>query len=298
MEQLLTAKINLDIIKFIQSFHNPLLDKAAVIATMTAEEYFLVIMLAVIFWCINKKAGYIIGFAILSSNLLNTSIKELLQIPRPIGEPGIRVLHAETAPGYSFPSGHTQGAATLWTSIALQGKKKILCILGIIFTLLVGTSRIYLGVHRPIDVIGGLLFGVGWAALINQVFTYMEEKKNHKIIILFAIVIIAGMFRFQTEEYYKMAGVSLSFLLGFVAETTLIQFETKASFTGQCMKVTIGIAGILILKTGVKVLLPATLLSDFLRYLLIGIWVTTAAPWIFKKLIKAKSAANSSFKIK
>jgi membrane-associated phospholipid phosphatase len=100
--------VNAEVIKFVQSFSNPFLDRLFQYITMMGEEYFFVIALTLIYWCIDKRFGYKIGFAILGSTALNSGIKEIFKVPRPIGEDGIRSLRTETAGGYSFPSGHTR----------------------------------------------------------------------------------------------------------------------------------------------------------------------------------------------
>ncbi|MFC1760215.1 phosphatase PAP2 family protein, partial [Candidatus Neomarinimicrobiota bacterium] len=63
--------------------------------------------------------------------------------------------------GFSFPSGHAQGSTTLWLMLALLIRKKWINYLTAIMIILVSLSRLYLGVHYPIDILGGVLIGMG-----------------------------------------------------------------------------------------------------------------------------------------
>jgi hypothetical protein len=73
-----------------------------------------------------------------------------------------------------------------------------------------------------------------------------------------------------------------------------INFEVKVEFWKQALKFIIGIGIVLAIKTFVKMLLPETMLSDFFRYLLMGLWVTVGAPYIFKCLFKSKASVLKS----
>jgi membrane-associated phospholipid phosphatase len=106
-----------------------------------------------------------------ASFLLNLGLKELFALPRPYDlAPGVAPEAASaaaraTASGYGFPSGHTQSAATFGFFLAFRWRRRWLLGAALAATLLVGLSRIYLGVHFPADVAGGALAGLGVAAL-------------------------------------------------------------------------------------------------------------------------------------
>lgn len=277
------APFNAEIIKFIQSFSNPFLDNLFQAITMMGEEYFFVIALTLIYWCVDKKFGYKLGFAILGSTALNAGIKEVFKVPRPIGEPGIRSLRVQTATGYSFPSGHTQGASTFWISLMLHVKKRFLYILGIVLILLVGISRLYLGVHRPVDVICGLLLALVWVLASNKMFDYAERSGRKQIFLAFIIPAVLVMFFIKNADYYKAVGMLLGFYAGYIIEPVYIGFDVKATLVQNILKMIIGVGGILIVRVLLKMVLPSSIISDFIRYMLMGLWATIAAPYIFKK---------------
>ena len=119
-------EFELNIIRAIQSIANPFLDGLFQFITMFGEEAILIPLIAVIYWAFNKRMGEFIAYASLTSVLVNGAIKDIFKAKRPIGEPGIRSLRVETATGYSFPSGHTQGTASFWSAIAIYLKKNYL----------------------------------------------------------------------------------------------------------------------------------------------------------------------------
>lgn len=285
--------INAEITKFIQSFNNPFLDDLFVSITMLGEEYFFIVALSLIYWCIDKNLGYRIGFTYLSSMLLNNGIKEALQVPRPIGEPGIRSLRIETATGSSFPSGHTQGVATFWMALMTSTKKKWTYIVGTVIILLVALSRVYLGVHRPVDVIGGIIISVIWVLIMNRIFDYIKSGGSKLILLIVIVPSIICILIFKSEDYIKALGVTLGFFIGYILEPKYINFSVKASFVKQVLKLAIGLSVALAIKIFTKLILPESLTGDLIRYFLIGLWITLGATYIFDRLFRDKNIFGS-----
>jgi len=255
---------------------------------MLGEEAFLVVVTAIIYWCINKNIGYTMSFALLFSTYINIDLKELFHTARPIGVEGIKSLRTETAFGDSFPSGHTQAAVTFWSSLALGFRRRLTTGLAIIIIALVGISRLYLGVHWPIDVIGGIGFGLISAYLIFKVFNLPTEKRNKWLIIIVIIPALIGLPFVKDTHYFTIISLMIGLFGGYLIEQKSINFEVKASVSIQLLKVLIGVIGIFAIKIVIKAILPETVLFNGIRYGLIGFWVTAGAPYMFNLINKRK----------
>lgn len=274
----------MEVIRFVQSFHTPLFDSLAQAITMVGEDTFFIILALVIIWCINKKEGWHLGLIALSSGALNAGIKQIFKIQRPIGGEDIRSLRLETAGGYSFPSGHTQFTASIWTKLALMVKGHWFSILAAILIVLVGLSRIYLGVHYLSDVIAGLIIGILWALIFDKILTWMEERPESLLVL--SALILASLPFFLNADYFKIAGTLVGLLLGGYLEKRYLHFQEKAPLLIQIIKVLSGLIGVLAIKSGLKAILPASLYSDALRYFLIGLFAMFIAPYFFGFLTK------------
>jgi undecaprenyl-diphosphatase len=118
------------------------------------------------------QARYHSALAILltaaSGEVLNSAMKSLFMRPRPDVVPHVRIVY-ET----SFPSGHAMNSAIIYLTLGAmlmritdRRRTKLYCLtLAVLATVLVGTSRVYLGVHYPTDVIAGWAVGLAWASV-------------------------------------------------------------------------------------------------------------------------------------
>lgn len=280
---ILTANFNTTIVKFLQQFSNPFLDKAAELVTMTGEQYFSIVVIVVIYLCIDKNLGYKLGFASLFSNSINSLVKNIFKVPRLIGTSGVRSLRLETAGGYSFPSGHTQNTSVLWTNLMKNTKKRWTYILGTIMIISVALSRLYLGVHRPVDVVFGFIFGLLCMFIVNGVFNCKEFMiRIYSLLVLIAIS-LAVVIEYGDSDLYKQFGSMIGFFIGYLIESKFIRFKEKASVTQSIIKILIALMGYFILDLGLKAVLPDLKLFAGVRYFIIILWMTIGTTSIIKK---------------
>lgn len=265
------------------------------LVTVLGEEYFAIGVLCLILWCVNKKFGYAISFAYLSSWIFNFSIKQIFQVPRPfVLDTSIIPIRPETATGFSFPSGHTQSISSLSTAVAAAFRKKWIYAAAILLVILMAASRMYLGVHTLLDVAVGAVAGISWVFAANAIFNYTERTGRKALLLFMFIPMVIGMVFIQDNDYYKIAGTFTSFIIGYLLDSRYIHYEAKSLPWQQVIKFILGMAVLIAIKAIVKEVLGVSLVSDYIRYLLIGFWITVIAPLLFNKMFVKKSFSTSN----
>lgn len=274
--------MELEILRSIQSIANPFLDVLFKLITICGEQIVLISIISIIYWTVDKKFGEYIAYSVLTSVLLNNTIKDIFKMKRPIGEEGIRTLREETATGYSFPSGHTQGTSSFYGAMAIYLKKRIMYIIAITMIILVGFSRLYLGVHYPKDVIVGGILGI----LISFICYRLYMKVNNKMLlysITFFIFLPVLTFA-HSADFIKGMGTYLGFLIGIFIEKKYVNFSVEGNVGSKIIRVLIGLLILIILKSGLKLILPSGNMFAFIRYSLISLFGIGIYPLIFKRL--------------
>lgn len=177
---------DLGIDNFIQEhLSSPLLDKIFTFITHLGDAGILWIALAVILLCFRKtrKVGIVMGMALIFGMIFgNITLKNIFQRPRPFDTPGA-LLDGDSLliprPGeYSFPSGHTTSSFAAAMGIFLFNKKWGTPAL--VMAALIAYSRLYVYVHFPTDIIGGILLGTACALLAYFLWTKFMEKPLQK----------------------------------------------------------------------------------------------------------------------
>ncbi len=302
----------MSILYFFESIRNPVLDTVMLALTKLAEEYVFIVAALLIFWCIDKKNGYYMMTVGLVGITLNQWLKMLFRIPRPwIIDPNFKAVEASTpaANDFSFPSGHTQNAVGTYGSIARFTRRKWLRIICVILAVLIPVSRLYLGVHTPLDV--GVSFVIG-IALVLAMYPLIKKTDEKPCIlgIIFAVcsvlmiafLVFAYIRPFEVTEAWqtqcidgamtnvsKMLGATLGILVSWLLDLKYIKFETKAPWYVQIIKVVGGVGVVFGLKTLFKIALFAVLGDGsipalIIEYFLVIIVATALVPMTFKPL--------------
>ena len=155
-------------LKLLESLRTPAGEWLAGAITLLGEETFFTVLGLIIVWCCNKKWGFRFLLTGLTGTAVNQLLKAIFLVPRPwILDPEFTIVESARAgaTGYSFPSGHTQSAATVFGVLALWARKKWVTVCCVLAVLLVGFSRMYLGVHTPLDV--GVSLGTGLITVLG-----------------------------------------------------------------------------------------------------------------------------------
>ena len=287
------------ILLYFQNIGSPVLDLFFELITMLGEKNILIAFIAWIFWNIDKKKGFILSFTLLFSLFINVVLKISIHNSRPFEViPEIVGKRIHTATGYSFPSGHTQGATSFYVVLSLLLKKRWAYVAAVVISVLVAFSRLYLGVHWPIDVIGGLLAGSGIAVIMYHVFsTIYDNSVSRDLLVVFSsigalltltVFLIINRFYFAGDliitDLMKITGVFAGASVGFILEEKYVKFSTTGNKIKKVLRFIIGLALALVLLSGLKLLLPPVDAFHFLRYALTGLWITWLFPVIGIKL--------------
>ncbi|MEN8119514.1 MAG: phosphatase PAP2 family protein [Bacteroidota bacterium] len=281
------------ILNYFQTIGNPFLDSLFTFATMLGEQYVIIAVVTWVYWNISKKEGFILTYIFLISVLINSLIKVAFHTKRPFQAleeiVGKRV---HTATGYSFPSGHTQGVTTMFSTLALIIKKTWFWVIAIVLSVLVAVSRVYLGVHWPVDVLFGLLFGLLIPLILYSFLSkiFEDSKKFNKvlyitlIVIYFFAIVLLILNHFILDSnldysgYFKLVGVATGAIAGFLIEESKLPFKIEANLGIKFLRYIIGISTTIGIMLGFKVLFPEGELFDYIRYLLVGAWISGFYP--------------------
>ncbi len=293
----------MEFLLWLQNHRTPVMDKIMSLLTFLGSEYVILAVLCILFWCVNKKTAYKTCFSFFLSGLAVHGLKMACRIERPfIRDSRLHPVEAARADatGYSFPSGHTQGAAGLYSTLAFHFKKLWIYIAGYSIILLVMFTRLYLGCHTPEDVLVSFALSVVIAFVVNAFFDRVNFTKKVRIITMAVIETISALLiaycaclvasgRTTTGlamDCFKAAGIGLGFGLAWFLETEYIDFDPKATGTlwGQILKLIIGIAVTFALKEGIKLISATSVAVNIIRYFMMIMWAVAVYPFILKKI--------------
>ena len=208
-----------DLLIWLSEHRLPWLDFFFLVGTMLGTSYAYMVMTPIFFGVFKRRNACVYSSVILISILITCILKEIFQVQRP--DPSfVFPLYTQFAKGFSFPSGHAQGSMTVWGLVAIIYHKKPWVVLSCVCMVLwISFSRLYFGVHFPIDILSGWFF----AAVVLSVYIMLRHKQlnipysaaciimlilmffsqNHSIQVLSATLagIYSGMFLCAVRKY-------------------------------------------------------------------------------------------------
>jgi membrane-associated phospholipid phosphatase len=277
-----------EFILFLQSFASPLLDKLMYWITQLGSERAYIAVLVIIFLAVEVSVGRRLGMFLLMSFYVNQHLKMYIDTTRPfiLDQSLLRSpAAAATAEGGGFPSGHAQGSMTLWGLASFYFRKRWLWIVSGLIILLVSMSRLYLGVHWVIDVVGGLVIGVafiGLAMLLDPLFTRALKLPLVLWIILGLGTPLALHYFFPTPESDLLMGA----FAAYATAPLLFRHHVPRELWKKIALALLGIMLVFAFLLGSSALLPEWIKRDpfggFVRYLILGYMGLLVAPWLGK----------------
>ena len=311
--------MDIDILLALQDFRNGTgAFLAAFLSKMTwlGELNTALVFMALIYWCVSKDFGtyFLMGWS--GNRLVNGMLKVTVCAYRPWIRDARVVPYGDsitTATGYSFPSGHTMNAATVYGGGAVRKDipKALRTMLGLL-VLLVAFSRIYLGVHTPQDVLVGIVAGTFVMFLTVKLMQWLKNHPEKDLLVVcigvglaILVAIYAAVKSYPTDtdaagkvlvegakmanDTFKGVGWSAAFLTGWILERRFVQFSTDIPMMKRITRLTFGLLSYyvvsLIFVPAIKEWIsgaPGTFVSCYLQMF----YVAFIFPWILKRFEK------------
>ena len=322
----------INLILYLQSWGEWLVAPMRLITSLGGEAFFLLFM-PIIYWSIDAVLGLRVSIVLLLSSGLNAVLKLAFHSPRPYWVS--REVHAYTSESsFGIPSGHAMVAASIWGFIAAQQRRVGTRVFFGALIFLIGFSRVFLGVHFPIDVLLGWIFGIVllwlFIRLENPVLAWLARQPVSGRLLVASLVSLLLI---------ALGGVTLASMAGWEIPLSWIE-NAKAAFpdeppidpltlsdvitsagaffglsaggiwlfagrgydagggiAARLLRIPLGLIGVILIWAGLGAILPdnADFLSHtlrFVRYSLVGLWISALAPLVFIRLGLAREGTK------
>lgn len=294
----------MELLYWFESIRFPILDEIMLLLTRFGEETLFLVAAMTMLWCVDKRKSYYLLAVGFLGLITNQFLKITFRIPRPwVLDPEFTILEQarEAATGYSFPSGHTQTAVGTFGCIAASVKNRTVKALCIAVCILVPITRMYIGVHTPLDVCVAAVMAVLLILVLKPVAGQKHEKwmpwvLGGMIVASLAFWGYIELFPFPADidehnyasavsNAYKFLGAIIGFAVVYIVDKKWLQYEVKAVWWAQIIKVAVGFGLVLIVKSGLKAPINAIVgasAGSAVRYFLIVIVAGILWPLSFK----------------
>ncbi len=277
--------ICMEFLYLLEAIRCGVLDAFFSVITILGEETAFMLVGMTVFWCVSKFEGYALLCTGFFGTIVNQFLKILCRIPRPwVLDPEFTIVESarEAATGYSFPSGHTQNAVGTFGTLARWHKNGLVRGIMIALCVLVPLSRMYLGVHTPLDVVVSVAFALVLVFVAYPLFKKAENSPKTMFAIIGTMLAMTVGYLLFVNFYpfgdvdphnyasalkngYTMLGCIFGLLTIYTVDLKWVKFDTKAVWWAQILKVVGGMALVFLAKTFLKTPFNALLGEDFGR---------------------------------
>lgn len=253
--------------------------------TRLGEVEFFFLLLAALYWLVDRDLAIRIAILLAASTLLNAWLKDIFNQPRPFAhDPTLLPLIEPDSLG--FPSGHAQSAVVIWGSILIAVRSQWVRLASAAALALVPFSRLYLGVHFPHDLVGGYFVGAVllWTgvkflpAAIDRFFSLPFRVQ----LVMATALPVAGTLPLLNPSGVRAGAAFAGGFVGLVIERRWIGIGPVSGWFGRVRRLLVGSAGVAALwwfafgDLGVVV--------NSFGLVAVALWIAAGAPWVFQRI--------------
>lgn len=285
-----------DLIIYLQSFRNTFTEFVMNATSLLGEPEFYILLLGFFYWVYNKRLGEFLGVSLGITLALNNVLKAFFMIERPfLAHEEIENLRMYTATGSAFPSGHMQGATTVFFAIARFFNLKKLWLLAIFVAIMMGLSRMFLGVHYLQDVVIGGTIGFLIAIGAYKVFdTFRKNERGlHFFYLAIIIAFLPGLFLLDinapdVNDFFRSYGILAGFVAAVLFEKRFVGFTMEITPLKKLIRYVTGVVLVMLVMIVLGELFslarPVFVNGfDFIRFFFVAFIGFGLYPWLFTK---------------
>lgn len=264
------------------------------VISLLANPVLFVMLFTIVYWNVNKREGVRFAYNSAFALTITNTFKSIFSIMRPF-QYSERIYNLDfkgSASGTSFPSGHATLSSSLYSSLYLSFPSVFKLLMLIILPLLVGISRLALGVHFPLDVCVGWGIGYAFTFTLYRLLDDMDDgmKKSIPITVSLSSVLFAAslvlsiLITTGTLSHSRFNDLSAMFallsglMLGRFFEHHFVKFIVRARRAKKVLREILGLIPVAVL----FLVLHHTnvIVSTTLLYFFISVWCTFLFPFI------------------
>ena len=283
----------LEIVRAIQAALSPALDGVMSGITFLGEEEFLLLFMPLLLWCVDYGLGVRLGCLFMMASFTNGGLKSLFGQPRPYAlDATVQLKETDYvgADAFGIPSGHSMSGVLVWGFVASAIRRTWVWVGAVVLAILIGFSRVYLGLHFPTDVLAGWAVGavfLGGYLMVGQSVVSLLKRLS-----VWARIGIGGGtgLLLAVLNPHEGFGSAAAVLIGLgVGVPLALQFApTRADglVWKSAVRYIVGMVPLLALYLGLSALFPGKgeplyVELRIVRYALLGLWASLGAPWLF-----------------
>ncbi len=275
-------------IQFLQKLRSPFLDHLIQLFDFFDRQEFLFILIPIVWIGLSWQFGIKIYYLLSLNYIVNLGLKNGFALPRPFHlDPTLGVIHVS---GYGFPSGAAQTAILLSGLLLVYWKSKWKWVFAPLYPLVISFSRVYLGVHFPIDILGGWLVGMIVLGLyfllfprVERVFQNISPWNGFLLNVSLLVVLILYL---PSAMIIPICACGIGLGVGiFINRVTPENSLIVRTRWGLGAMIAVGIIGVFLIHAiATKTFSVQSAAGTFFLFVFIGLWMSLGTQYICKKV--------------